>query len=41
VNRLFIYLFIDQHQDNATTKTLLETSETTVLNKWLTQGDAT
>jgi len=42
---LFIYLFIhssiNPHQDNVTTKTQLETSKTTVWNKWLTQGNAT
>jgi len=37
---LFVYLFINPHQDNVTTKTQLETSKTTVWNKWLTQGNA-
>jgi len=37
----FIYLFINPHQDNATTKIQLETSKTAVRNKWLTQGNAT
>jgi len=37
---LYIHLFINPHQDNATIKTQLETSKTTVWNKWLTRGNA-